>query len=258
MALHHELKGVWRSLADGVFAFFVGLMALWSLARRFPLQNVAIIGLIVISLSALATVIFAHALYFTFNDEFGPSVLVSNGKRLLPWQVPFLALALTVTSRETARLVLRPWRRQKNYGLWLLGTASLLVVLLSLHVEPFAAGLGQWWTWAGNPASMSWLGVPWVAFAAWFCLSGLVLGFASPWFIVKRPLALVPDLTPVALWGLILTYFAVGNALGRNWPPVGTALAALGLVGFLAWRGWRSSQPPITPPPGTASPNATA
>lgn len=252
----------WRAL-DGVFIFFAGLMSVWLVAKRLPIENVAAAGLIVLGTSAVAIATFAY--YGTslenkigFTSDFGPSLLNSNQKRLLPWPVPFLVLGLTFSSRETARLLLRRWRREKNYGLLLMGVSGLLVVLVCSVLEPFAKGV--WWTWPED-ANSFWFGLPWIAFVCWYALAVVVYWFAGPWLIVKRPLAVVPDLSPVGLWLLITLYFVIGNALKdlkAQWPAVAVGLITCAAAGFLSWREWRNAQPQPTPVPAPASSNADA
>jgi len=261
LVLRDRVSPAWRVL-DGSLAFFAGVMALWLLARRFPLQNVAAVGLIILGTSALVTAVFARGAdpdrTFKFAEGFGPGLMSGNKRLLLPWHIPFLVLALAAVSRETTRLILRPWRRERNYGLWLLGISSLLVMLAGLAVEPFALHVGKWWVWHQGATIASWLGVPWFAFVGWFCLAALVLAFAGPWFVVKRPWLQPPDLASLALWLLILLYFTIGNALGRAWPAVAAAVVSAGVVSFFAWRGWRLSQPPLNLAPAAPSSGAAA
>ncbi len=262
LAMSKQLSPGWKSL-EGVFVLFAGLMGLWIMARRLPMQNVVAAGLIIMGLSALAVATFAY--YGTsketgvgFHDSFGPSLLNSNNKRLLPWLVPFLVLALCINSRETTRMLLRPWRREKNYGWWLLSVSAVLVVLASLTVEPFAMHVAKWWRWSGEISPSSWEGIPWTALIVWYVLALAVLWFAGPWFVVKRPLPVIPDLSPVCVWLLLLLYFTIGNALHSLWLAVGAGVVVSAVVGLLAFRGWRRSQPPVTPGQAPASSNAAA
>lgn len=260
--------GPWRWF-DGAFILLISLMSVFSVARRLPVQNIVPAALIILGTSAVAIATFAY--YASdpssnskvgFGDSFGPSILNSNDKRLLPWQLPFLILAMTLSSRETTRLILRPWRREKNYGLWLLGISTLLVLFVCVAMEPFAIKVADWWKWQRDTSNAdSWYGAPWWAFVCWLTLVLIVYWFAGPWLIVKRPLSMIPDLSPVGVWLLLLIYFTLGNitkiAEGL-WQAVIAAVVAAIPVCFMAWRGWKLSQPPVTPAPAPASSSEAA
>lgn len=249
----------------GAFIFLVALMSVCSVARRLPIQNIVPAALIVFGMSAIVIATLAYygsdpAKNVGFGDSFGPSILNSNEKRLLPWQVPFLVVAMTLCSRETARLMLRPWRRERNYGWWLLGVSTVLVLIICVALEPFANSVADWWKWqsGSTQSAESWYGTPWWAFVYWCGLVVAVYWFAGPWLIVKRPLSMIPDLTSAGVWLLLVIYFTAGNSTKGHWLAVTAALVAAVPVCFMAWRGWRLSQPPVTSAPAAASSNGAA
>lgn len=267
--LTHGSSGT-SHLVDGIFLLLCSLMAAFSMTRRLPVQNVIAVSLIILGISAIAIATVAY--YGTdtgrkigFNQEFGPPLLGSSQKNLLPWQMPFLVLALTLTSRETARLILRPWRREKNYGLWLMLLGAALVSLTCLALEPFA-NRANWWRWLAQDSegslpklhSGAWFGTPWTAFACWFVFAIVIYWFAGPWFVVKRPHSTIPELTPICLWCLLLAYFIVGNIKAGLTIPAVVSAGAGGVVAFMAWRGWKLSQPPAPPAPVPALSNGAA
>ncbi|MGC8989819.1 MAG: hypothetical protein ACP5MD_06830, partial [Verrucomicrobiia bacterium] len=256
----------WRWF-DGAFIFLISFMSVFAAARRFPVQNIVPAALIILATSAVAIATFA---YYVSDPSSTPKVgfnddalgFKSNDKLLLPLQVPFLILAMTLSSRETTRLMLRPWRREKNYGLWLLGISTLLVLFICVAMEPFANKVATWWNWQRNTSNAySWHGAPWWAFVCWGSLALVVYWFAGPWLIVKRPLSMIPDLSPAGVWLLLLAYFTLGNATKLAdglWQPVIAAIVAAIPVSFMAWRGWKLSQPPVTPAPVPASSSEAA
>ncbi|MCX8108007.1 MAG: hypothetical protein N3G20_04310, partial [Verrucomicrobiae bacterium] len=241
--------GAWQWL-DCAFVFLVALMSMCSMARRMPVQNVVSAALVILGISSVVIATFA---YYASDEtrkigfqNFEPFVLKSNRSNLLPGRLPFLVLALALSSRETARLILRPWRRDKNYGLWLMVLGAGLVTATTLVIEPFANGVAGWWKWLpDSQTAESWHGTPWWAFLCWFLLSLTVYWFAGPWFVVKRPPLVVPDLTPLGVWGLILAYFTIGNVWGnfsaaeikgKLWTAILAAVIVAVPVAFMAWR----------------------
>ena len=56
-------------------------------------------------------------MYFTEKSE--PKVFDS-----MPMWLPFWWVAIMVLGRETARLILHPYRRQLRYGYWMIGVAA--------------------------------------------------------------------------------------------------------------------------------------
>ena len=46
---------------------------------------------------------------------------------ILPWTMPLLWIVAVFTARGVMRLILRPWRKTKTYGWWLIGLTAALV-----------------------------------------------------------------------------------------------------------------------------------
>ncbi|MBM3881933.1 MAG: carotenoid biosynthesis protein [Verrucomicrobia bacterium] len=249
----------WR-WTEGLLFVFAALAILSSLSHRLPLQNIIACALVIGALVS-AVLMIAHRKPFPFG-VFGPQS-VSEYRydagfvlgRLLPWHLPFLWVALAVSARGLARLILRPWRREAYYGYWLLGVAALLVVITDLCLEPYAVAK-EWWLWSRGEL----FGVPWTNPVAWFSIAALVLAFASSWLISKRPSSVVPDLKPLWVWALLNLYFATG-AIRRSWAaadpsearlevwwPVGLALALTAVAAGFAWYGRRFAQQALMPP----------
>ncbi len=233
--------GCWS--AGLVFLFAVVTM-LACLGHRLPLQNLcavllvswasAVLGL---TLAVKSGVLFGAIVY---ADGFGPRML-----GIVPWQLPFLWLALVLSSRETARLILRPWRRDRQYGYWLLGVAALLVLCADLALQPFAVRAAGWWLFEGATPAVNWLGVPWVVLLTGIFLTLTILLFTSPWLVAKRAVPTPRDYCSLAIWLLLVLCFLIGNAARGLWLPVLVSLGGMTAAILLTWRA-RAALPPMT------------
>jgi len=85
------------------------------------------------------------------------------------------------------RLILRPWRKVKNYGFWLIGLTALLAVAFDLALEPFAWHVKHFWLWQPTRLSVTWQGTTLLNFIGWAFVSLLILAFATPSLIRKQP-----------------------------------------------------------------------
>jgi len=244
---------IWAGLAPNprwlwielVLPLLAAAAALASLGQRLPAQNLAAISAIMLLFSggvvwcgASSGIPFGAIL---FTDKAGPKLFDS-----LPVIMPCWWLAILLSSRETARLVLHPWRHGRQYGVWLIGLAALLAVVLDLSIEPYAVRLTHSWLWHTSERTLCWYSAPWANFLGWVATAVVTLGFCVPWFISKRPGASVYGFTPALIWGLLDLHFLAGNIWRGLWPAaaVGGVLAATVL--FLAWRGL-NHVPPILP-----------
>jgi uncharacterized membrane protein len=241
--------------------FVVGtLTSLVSLARRLPVQNVVACGIVILALAAVVTTVGTKAGlpfgYFEgYTRNMGPRLF-----NLMPWSVPFLWFVILYNSRDVAKLILRPWRREKQYGFWLVGVAAVLTVAMDFILEPFAVRVQEWWSWripiqaSSIPARLNWLGVPWTSFVGWFVCGSLILVFAGPWLTTRRPFRQHADLHPVILWASFGLLFATGNALAQLWAPALFGAVATLLVAGSAWRNGRRVALGPPPPPGAPLP----
>ena len=222
---------------EWVFPLLACLAALAALSHRLPLQNVVAIGALLLLFSAAivgcgaASGIPFGMIHFT--DRLGPKLF---GK--LPLAMPLWWVAILVTSRETARLILQPWRRKRYYGFRIMGLAALLAVVVDLSLEPFAVSLKQYWIWQTTEHTLCWYSAPWANFVGWSASTVVLLGFCSPWFIRKHPWHPPSRFQAAIVWGLLNLYFVAGNALRSEWLAVmaGGGMSALAL--FMAWRGY--------------------
>jgi len=177
---------------------------------------------------------------------FGPFSYTANiGQELfhpLPWAMPLVWIVVILNARGVGRLVLRPWRKGKNYGLWLIGVASLLVVLLDLGLEPFATRVKRYWLWGVSKTSLNWYNAPWVNFVGWAVTALLILAFATPSLINKIPAKQSPatDWFPLVVWLMLNFLLATAAVSNQLWPAAVFVIANNMIVAALAVWGGKS------------------
>ena len=143
--------------------------------------------------------------------------------------MPFVWVVAVLNSRGVARLILRPWRKLRAYGFWLIGITVALTVLFDAGLEPFAAGVKRYWLWQPTRIPVTWGSAPVTNFLGWLLTALLILAFATPALIDKRarPGSRPPDYHPLGVWMLAMILFAAGARC--------TTLAARGVL----WGGQR-------------------
>ncbi len=222
---------------EAALVFVAAFSTVASLARQLPLQNVllaaCVIALIGGGISALGVTSGIPFGPFTFGAEAGPQLF-----KTLPWAMPFLWVVAVLNSRGVARLILRPWRKTRHYGFWLIGITAVLTVLFDLTLDPFASRVKHYWLWMPAQFSVTLQSAPPVNFFGWTVVTLLMLAFVTPALINKLPPKKSPaDFHPLAVWlGGILLF---GTACARHglWPAVVTD-AAIGIfIMFFAIRG---------------------
>ncbi|MFZ1073875.1 MAG: carotenoid biosynthesis protein [Verrucomicrobiia bacterium] len=200
-----------------------------ALLRRLPLQNVlwaaliiAVIGGAAQSLGEITDMPFGP---FMFGPEAGPKLF-----KTLPWAVPLLWVFAILNSRGVARLIMRPWRKTKSYGFWVIGITAALVMLFDLAFDPFASRLHRYWFWTPTKFPVTWQGAPLVNFLGWAAVSLLILAFVTPMLINKRPKGKSsPDYHPLGIWLGAVLLFGLAAALKGLWPAT-TVDAGIGVV----------------------------
>ena len=137
----------------------------------------------------------------------------------LPWAMPLIWIVAVLNSRSVARLILRPWRKIRGYGYWLIGLTAGLTATFDFALDPFASRVKQYWIWGPTKFPLSWHGAPLVNFFSWAVVTLLILAFITPLLIRKQPhKRLPPDFHPLGVWlgGVLL--FAAGTASAGLWP----------------------------------------
>jgi uncharacterized membrane protein len=224
---------------DGLLVVLTTATVVASLTRELPGQNVMLAATIIAfiagavqTLGALTAIPFGP---YSYGEQIGQQLFYP-----LPWAVPLMWIAVILVSRGVARLTLRPWRRTQNYGFRLIGLTTLLVVLLDAGLEPFATSVKHYWVWSPTKIRLDWYSAPWVNFLGWAVTALLILAFATPSLINKKPRPQPPpDYSPLVVWLLLNSLFATGAAVHHLWPAVGLISLGSLVVTVFALRGAR-------------------
>jgi uncharacterized membrane protein len=207
--------------------------------RRLPLQNVVlaagVIGLMGGAVHAVGAATAIPFGPFSYTDSAGPRIFGT-----LAWPIPFVWIIVILNSRDVARLVLRPWRKLRSYGFWLMGITVSLAVLFDLALEPFAASVKHYWLWHPTRLPLTWGGAPVTNFLGWLVTALLTLAFATPALIDKRQQRSAnrpPNYHPLVVWLLAVALLGVGAATHQLWPAVIYCIAAGFAVVIFAIRG---------------------
>ncbi|MSU59765.1 MAG: carotenoid biosynthesis protein [Pedosphaera sp.] len=209
-----------------------------ALSRHLPAQNVLLGTAIIAFIGGLAHGVgAATAIPFgpiNFTENIGPRIL-----DLLGWPMPLLWIVIVLNSRGVARLILRPWRKLRTYGFWLIGITTLLTVLFDAALEPFAAVVKHYWLWQHTRLPFTWGGAPVTNFLGWLLTAGLILAFATPALIDKRirPMQRPPDYHPLLVWLLGVGLCAAGAASHGLWFATGFGIGLMIVTSVFAWRG---------------------
>jgi len=224
---------------EAALVLTVTLATMLALTRQLPAQNVilaatviAVIGGGIHALGAATQIPFGP---FTYSEAGGPLIF-----HTVAWPMPLLWVIAILNSRGVARLILRPWRKLRNYGFWLIGITAALTLLFDLALEPFAATVKHYWLWYPTKLPLAWGGAPVTSFLGWTITALLILAFATPVLIDKRQQRSTnrpPDYHPLVTWLLAVTLFAVGAATQNLWTVTGVCAGIGVTVGVFAVRG---------------------
>jgi uncharacterized membrane protein len=226
---------------DGLLVVLAAATTVCSLMRQLPAQNVMLAGGIVCAIAAAA-----HTLGVLSGIPFGPIVYTERIKQVLfpplPWAIPVLWFVVLLNARGVSRLILRPWRRSRNYGFWLMGVTVLLVVLFDFGLEPFATQVKRFWIWDRTNTIWYWHTTPWANFLGWTVTALLMLAFATPSLINKKPVKHPPQFHPLAVW-LALNIIILAGAIKKGlWPAFAITAAGSIAIAVLALRGGRTGR----------------
>jgi uncharacterized membrane protein len=224
---------------DAVLIVLAAVASVAALSAQLPLQNVLPAALIAAAFGG-----FAHGLT-TASDialPFGPITFNSDagGKifNAVPWIIPLIWVIVIFNARGVARLILRPWRRIKNYGFWLIGLTAVLAVAFDVALEPYAWHVKHLWLWQPTKIAITWHGASPLNFLGWAFVSLLILAFATPSLIRKQPGASgKPDFHPLFVWLGALILFGTGSAQAGLWPAVAADAAIAAVTASFAYRG---------------------
>jgi uncharacterized membrane protein len=210
------------ALLEAAMLVLAVAVSITALNRQIPLQNVllgigitAFIGGAAHGISALRGLAMPFGPIF-FHEACGEMIVY-----FVPWTIPLLWIVALFSSRGTARVILRPWRKLKSYGYWLIGLTAVLITAFDFALEPFAVVANHFWSWPPTKIPLTWYGASPLNFFGWAVVALLILGFATPTLIKKKPGSRTPlDLNPLGLWLGAMVLFAVGCAKAALWPAV--------------------------------------
>ena len=236
-----------RSLLPGKTGWLAALLVmttalatLASLSRTLSGPNVLLATVIIGLIGGLA-----HGMGAKTAFPFGPFVYSeaagSQFFNALAWPMPLIWIIAILNSRGVAKLILRPWRKLKNFGFWLIGVTATLVMLFDLALEPFAAHVNHYWLWLPTKFPFAWYGAPLVNFLGWLLTALLILAFTSP-ALSKKPARSKKnrlDYHPLVVWLLALTLFAASAFQNQLWPAAALDVLAGIAVAIFAARGAR-------------------
>jgi uncharacterized membrane protein len=209
-----------------------------ALARQLALQNVLLAAFVIALLGGAV-----HALGVTMGIPFGPFLFGAEaGPQLfktLPWAMPLIWVTAILNSRGVVRLILRPWRKIRSYGFWLIGLTAGLTMLFDLAFDPFASRVKHYWLWMPTKFPLTWQGAPLVNFLSWAAVALLMLVFVTPALINKNPARRAPDFHPLAVWLGAILLFGIASAMHGMWVAVALDGAIAVLAATFAIRGGR-------------------
>jgi uncharacterized membrane protein len=230
-----ETPGPW----DGATIALAAAASLAALRRQLPLQNVVAAAAITAVVGGLAHALSGNP---SFSLPFGPIVFTpAAGEKIfkaVPWTIPLLWIVAIFNGRGTARLMLRPWRKVKNYGLWLIGLTAVLAAVFDVALEPYAWHVKHLWFWQPTRLAVAWQGTTLLNFPGWAFVALLIMMLAAPSFIRKQPGGQgAPDLHPLILWLGALTLFAAGAVGTGQWGPAAVDVVIALITTVFAVRG---------------------
>ena len=203
---------------EALLILTTALATISSLSRILPGQKVLIVTVIIGLLGGLAHGLGAKTAYpfgpFFFEEATGPKFFNARA-----WPLPLIWIIAILNARGVAKLILRPWRKLKNYGYGLIGLTAGLVVLFDLALEPFAAHTGHFWRWLPTKFPFTWYGAPIVNSLGWLVTTLLILAFTTPALTQKTSRAKKKrmDYYPLVVWLLALTLFATSAFQNQLW-----------------------------------------
>lgn len=205
-------------------------------SRRLPLQSVlfavfvtALTGMAMQGLNARTGIPFGPK---SFGLTIGPKIF-----NTVPWVMGLIWIVAVFNSRDVARLILRPWRKVKNYGFMVIGLTSGLVLAFDLALEPFAR-IKRFWFWQPTKINLTWQGASPLNFIGWAFVTLIILAFVTPFLIRKQPGEQHgPNFSPLVLWLGAMALFGANAAQAGLWTAVIMDAVFAVVVTLFSWRG---------------------
>jgi uncharacterized membrane protein len=224
---------------EGLLVSLAAVSTVFALSRQLPWQNV--LGATLIIAVAGGGV---QALGVKTGIPFGPFLfMAAAGPKLfdtVPWAVPLVWVVVLLNARGVGRLILRPWRKTKAYGFWLIGLTAILATLFDLAFDPFASSVKHYWRWEPTRLPLTWCDAPVINFLSWAGVTLLILAIVTPLLIHKRlRKRSTPDYHPLGVWLGALLLFGAAAVLSQQWPAVAVDAAIFVVTAIFAFRGAR-------------------
>jgi uncharacterized membrane protein len=226
--------------AEALLLVLATVATLVGITRTQPATRVGIAAVLIAAIGSLA-----HGLGAATSIPFGPfSYGDSIGPRLfgvLAWPVPFLWLVVTLNARGVARMMLRPWRKTRRYGFWVIGVATVLTMLFQLGLDPLVSRVNGYWIWLPTKFAFTWHGMPWTNLLGWGLAALVGFAFATPFLVnqeARRPKR-SPNYQPLITWVLALIWFGAVAARHQLWSALIACLLLAMVSSLFALRGAR-------------------
>ena len=224
------------SILDVLLLLLATAGSIGALAGRLPLQSVLFAAFLTVLIGAAAQGLTART-----GIPFGPlsfgETIGAKAFNTVPWTVGLLWIVAVFNSRGVARLMLRPWRKTKNYGFMVIGLTAGLALAFDLALEPFAR-MKRFWFWQPTKIHFTWQGASPMNFLGWAFVTLIILAFVTPFLIRKQPGEQHgPDFSPLVLWLGALALFAVNAAQTGLWTAVILDAVFAAAAGLFTWRG---------------------
>ncbi len=223
---------------EALLVLLTVLATLGALSRSLPVQKILFATIVTGLLGGLAHGLGATTAFpfgpFIYSEAIGPQYF-----QTLAWPLPLLWIIVILNSRGVAKLILRPWRKLRNYGYWLIGLTAMLVAVFDLALEPFATRGNHYWLWLPTKFPYTWYGAPLVNFLGWLLTTLLILAFTTPALTQKpaRTRKNRTDYHPLIVWLLACLLFATSAAQNQLWVAVGLDVFSGIAIAILALRG---------------------
>jgi hypothetical protein len=148
---------------------------------------------------------------------------------LVPWTTILLWIVTILSSRGTAKAILKPWRQSSVYGFWVMGLAASLVLVMNVGLEFYCSRIRSYWTWE-NWRGLELVGISPSQFATSAVLTLVVLFVITPMLINKKPGPEQTENGSAGVWIALNSFLAMAALKNDAWLPaiaVGTGIIAV-------------------------------
>ena len=174
------------ALLDSTMVLTATVATLLSAVRRLPLQNVLLASVVIGAGGSLTGLVAVRAGIWSFPPAAGPRLL-----GILPWWLSCVWIVTILASRGAALYVLGRRRPSTRFGMEVLALTTGLSLILQAGMSHFVREQGYGYSPSGG--TLVTLGIGLVA-------TVLVLCFATPILINKKPDSFRSDFQPLIVW----------------------------------------------------------